>query len=328
VKRRAFITLIGGAVAWPLAGRAQQGEPMRRIGVLMNLAADDAEAAVRVGAFAQGLAELGWTIGRNVRVEYGWGAGDANRFRRYAAELVALAPDVALASGTLSVLAFQQANYPGPIVFTLVSDPVGAGFVDSLARPGGNITGFMLSEYSMSGKWLELLKEVAPGVTRAAVLRDSANPAASAQFGAIQAVAPSLGVQVSPVNVRAAGEIERAIAAFARTANGGLIVTGSATATVHQKLIITLAARYKLPAVYANRFNVVGGGLMSYDPDRIDQYRRAAGYIGRILKGEKPADMPVQAPTKYELAINLKTAKALGLEVPLTLLATADAVIE
>jgi len=328
VIRREFITLLGGAAAWPMAASAQQPEQVRRIGVLMNLAIDDQEGPARVGAFAQGLAESEWAIGRNVRVEYRWAAGDANRFRRYAAELVALAPDVVLASGTLSVLAFQQANYSGPVVFTLVSDPVGAGFVDSPAQPGGNVTGFMLSEYSLSGKWLELLKQIAPAVTRAAVVRDSANPAGSAQFGAIQAMAPALGVQVSPINVRNAGEIERAIVGFARSGNGGLIVTGSATATIHRNLIITLAARHKLPAVYANRFNVIGGGLISYDPDRIDQYRRAASYVGRILKGEKPADLPVQAPTKYELVINLKTAKALGLAVSDSLLARADEVIE
>jgi putative ABC transport system substrate-binding protein len=329
MKRREFITLLGGAtVAWPLAAPGQQVERVRRIGVLMNLAADDPQAPGRVGAFAQGLSELGWNIGRNVRTEYRWGAGNADATRKYAAELVALAPDVVLASGTLSVAAFQHVGRPVPTVFTLVSDPVGAGFVDSLARPGGNITGFMLFEYSLAGKWLELLKQIAPGVTRAAVLRDSVNPAGSAQFGAIQAVAPSLGMEVSPVNVRDASEIERAIAAFARSANGGLIVTGSASATVHRKWIITLAAQHKLPAVYANPFNVAGGGLISYGPDYLDQFRRAAGYVDRILKGEKPGDLPVQAPTKYELVINLKTAKALGITVPDTLLARADEVIE
>jgi putative ABC transport system substrate-binding protein len=329
MKRREFITLLGGAtVAWPLAAPGQQVERVRRIGVLMNLAADDPQAPGRVGAFAQGLSELGWNIGRNVRTEYRWGAGNADATRKYAAELVALAPDVVLASGTLSVAAFQHVSRPVPTVFTLVSDPVGAGFVDSLARPGGNITGFMLFEYSLAGKWLELLKQIAPGVTRAAILRDSVNPAGSAQFGAIQAVAPSLGMEVSPVNVRDTSEIERAIAAFARSANGGLIVTGSASATVHRKWIITLAAQHKLPAVYANPFNVAGGGLISYGPDYLDQFRRAAGYVDRILKGEKPGDLPVQAPTKYELVINLKTAKALGITVPDTLLARADEVIE
>jgi len=328
LRRRELITLLGAAAAWPLAARAQQPEKARRIGVLMNLVADSPEAPARVGAFAQGLSELGWAIGRNVRIEYRWGAGDTNRYRKYAAELAALAPDAVLATGTLSVAAFQQVNYAGPIVFTLVSDPVGAGLVESLARPGGDITGFMLYEYSLSGKWLELLKQIAPGVTRVAVFRDSANPAGSAQFGAIQAVAPSLGVQVSPVNVRDAGEIERSVAVFARSGNGGLIVTGIATATVHHNLIIRLAAKYKLPAVYTNRFDIIDGGLMSYGPDRVDQYRRAAGYIDRILKGEKPADLPVQAPTKYELVINLKTARALGLDVPPMLLARADEVIE
>jgi putative ABC transport system substrate-binding protein len=329
VKRREFITLLGGtAAAWPLAARAQQGGRMRRIGVLMNVAADDPEAPARVGAFSQGLAELGWTIGRNVRIDYRWYAGNADAARKYATELVALAPDVVLASGTLGVTAIQQLTRPVPIVFTLVADPVGAGFVNSLAQPGGNATGFMLFEYSVSGKWLELLKQIAPRITRAAVLRDQTNPAGIAQFGAIQALASSLGVQVSPVNMRNANEIESAIQTFARTANGGLIVTGSAAATVHHDLIAKLAAQYKLPAIYSNRFNVARGALISYGPDRVDQYRRAASYIDRILKGEKAGDLPVQAPTKYELVINLKTAKALGLIVPPTLLARADEVIE
>jgi putative tryptophan/tyrosine transport system substrate-binding protein len=325
--RREFITLLGGTAAtWPLVARAQQGERMRRIGVLMSVAADDPEAPARVGAFSQGLSELGWTIGRNVRVDYRWFAGDTDVARKYAVELVALAPDVVLASGTVGVTALQQATRSVPIVFTLVADPVGAGFVASLARPGGDVTGFMLYEYSLSGKWLELLKQIAPRMARAAVLRDQTNPAGIAQFGIIQALAPSLGVQVSPLNVRNANEIESGIATFSRTANGGLIVTGSAAATIH--LAAKLAAQYKLPAIYANRVGVTGGGLISYGPDRVDQYRRAAGYVDRILKGEKPADLPVQAPTKYELVINLKTAKALGLEVPPTLLAIADEVIE
>ena len=329
MRRREFIGLVGGAaVSWPLAARAQPAGSMPLIGVLMNTAPSDPEAQPRVAAFQQGLQELGWTDGRNVRIEYRWGAGDADRFRRYATELAALEPDVFLASGTLSVAAFQQVTRTVPIIFTLVTDPVGAGFVDSLAQPGGNITGFMLSEYTLSGKWLELLKQIAPSVKRAAVLRDSVNPAAIAQFGSIQAVAPSLGVVVSPVDVRDANEIERAVAAFARSANGGLIVTGSAVATTHRELIITLAARHKLPAVYTDRFVVVGGGLISYGPDRIDQYRRAAGYIDRILKGEKPAVLPVQAPTKYELVVNLRTAKAIGLDIPAPLLARADEVIE
>jgi putative tryptophan/tyrosine transport system substrate-binding protein len=329
MKRRNFITLLGAAAAaWPLAARAQQSERVRRIGVLMNVAADDPEAPARVGAFSQGLAELGWTIGRNVRIDYRWYAGNADAARKYAAELIALAPDVMLASGTLGVTAIQQATRPVPIVFTLVADPVGAGFVNSLARPGGNTTGFMLFEYSLSGKWLELLKQIAPRMTRAAVLRDQTNPAGIAQFGAIQALAPSLGVQVSPVNMRNANEIESGIATFARTANGGLIVTGSAAATVHRHLITKLAAQYKLPAIYSNRLSVAEGALISYGPDRVDQYRRAASYVDRIFKGERPGDLPVQAPTKYELVINLKTAKTLGLTVPLTLQAVADEVIE
>ena len=329
MKRRDFITLFGGAAAaWPLAARAQQPDRARRIGVLMNVAVDDPEAPARVGAFSQGLAELGWTIGRNVRIDYRWYAGDADAARKYAAELVALTPDIVLASGTLGVTAIQRLARPVPIVFTLVADPVGAGIVNSLARPAENATGFMLYEYSLSGKWLELLKQIAPRVTRAAVIREQANAAGIAQFGAIQALAPSLGVQVSPVNVRNANEIESGIATFARTANGGLIVTGSATATIHRHLILKLAAQYKLPAIYANRPSVVDGGLISYGPDRVDEYRRAASYVDRVLKGEKPADLPVQAPTKYELVINLTTAKALGIEVPTTLLARADEVIE
>jgi putative ABC transport system substrate-binding protein len=329
MRRREFITLLGGTMAaWPLASRAQQREQMRRIGVLMNLAADDSEASARVGAFAQGLAESGWTIGGNVRIEYRWGAGNADNERKYAAELLALTPDVIVASGSLAVMAFQRLTRTVPIVFTLISDPIGAGFVDSLARPGGNTTGFMIFEYSMGGKWLELLKEIAPSITRVAVVRDAANPAGSAQFGAIRALAQSLGVEVSAVNVSDSDEIERAIALFARSANGGLVVTGSAMATVHHTLIISLAARHKLPAVYTNRFNVAEGGLISYGPDRVAQYGRAAAYVGRVLKGAKPADLPVQAPTKYELVINLKTAKGLGIEVSPTLLARANEVIE
>jgi putative ABC transport system substrate-binding protein len=329
VRRREFITLLGGAAAaWPLAARAQQPERMRRIGVLMSVAADDPEAAARVGAFSQGLAELGWTIGRNVRADYRWFALDADAARKYAAELVALAPDVALASSTVGVTALQQATRSVPIVFTIVADPVGAGLVDSLARPGGNATGFMLYEYSLSGKWLELLKQIAPRVARVAVLREQTNPAGIAQFSAIQALAPSLGVQVSPINVQNANDIENGITTFARTPNGGLIASGTTAAAVHRHLIITLAAQYKLPAIYTYRPNAVEGGLISYGPDRVDQYRRAAGYIDRILKGEKPGDLPVQAPTKYDLVINLKTAKALGLDVPPSLLARADEVIE
>jgi putative ABC transport system substrate-binding protein len=329
MRRREFITLVGGAAAaWPLAARAQQPEQMRRIGVLMNVAADDPEGQARLAAFQQVLQQLGWSDGRNVRIDTRFGANDVDRDRRYAAELVALAPDVILAAGTPSVAALQKVTRSVPIVFVNVTDPVGAGFVDTLARPGGNTTGFMLFEYSSSGKWLELLKEIAPRMTRAAVLRDPANPAGSAQFAAIQAVARSLGVEVSPVGVRNAREIERAITAFAGTSNGGLIVTGSASQSVHHDLIIMLAARHKLPAVYSNRLNAIEGGLISYGPDRVDQYRRAASYVDRILKGEKPADLPVQAPTKFELVINLKTAKAIGLAVPPMLLARADEVIE
>ena len=327
--RRDFITLLGGAtIAWPLAARAQQPERMRRVGVLMNLGSDDAEAQARNAAFLQGLQELGWTVGRNVRIEYRWGAGDAELFRRHASELVALAPDVILASGGAVVPSLLQATRTVPIVFTGTPDPVGAGFVESLARPGGNATGFTIFEYGISGKWLELLKEIAPHVTRAAVIRDPAIAAGLGSWGAIQSVAPSLGVELRPLGVRDAGEIERAITAFAHSPNGGLIVTGSALAVVHRELITTLAARYRLPAVYTLPLMANAGGLISYGPDSIDPYRRAAGYVDRILKGEKPADLPLQVPTKFELVINLKTAKALGLTVPPMLLARADEVIE
>jgi len=329
VKRRDFITLLGGAsVAWPLAARAQQGGRMRRVGVLQNLASDDPAEQARLMAFGQGLQELGWTIGRNVRIENRWSAGDPERIRRNTEEMVALAPDVILASGNAGVAPLLQATRTVPVVFVIVPDPVGAGFVDSLARPGGNATGFIAYEYGLSGKWLEVLKEIAPGVTRAAVIRDPALASGPGQFAAIQSIAPSLGVEVSPVNVRDAGEIERAITAFAHSPNGGLIVTGSALVGIHRHLIIALAARHKLPAVYVERTYVAAGGLISYGSDFLDQYRRAASYVDRILKGEKPADLPVQAPTKYELVINLKTAKALGLDVPATLLARADEVIE
>jgi putative ABC transport system substrate-binding protein len=328
MRRRDFITLLGTAVAWPVAARAQQREQMRRIGVLMNLGSDDAEGQARNAAFLQGLQELGWTVGRNVRIEYRWGAGDAELFRRHGLELVALAPDVILAGGGAVVPSLLQATRTIPIVFTLTPDPVGAGFVESLARPGGNATGFTNFEYGISGKWLELLKEIAPHVTRAAVIRDPAIAAGLGLWGAIQSVAPSLGVELRPLGVRDAGEIERVVTAFARSSNGGLIVTGSTLATVHRELITTLAARYRLPAVYPQRSFVTVGGLISYGPDSIDPYRQAAGYVDRILRGEKPADLPVQAPTKYELVINLKTAKTLGLTVPETLLARADEVIE
>jgi len=328
-RRRELLVALGGAVvAWPLVVRAQQAERMRRIGVLMNRAADNLDGQARLAAFQQALQQLGWSDGRNVRIDIRWGGTDVERERKYAAELVALAPDIILAGGTVGVAAVLQASRSVPIVFGSVADPVGAGFVDSLARPGGNVTGFMAFEYSLSGKWLELLKEVAPSLKRAAVLRDAANALGIGQFSAIQSVAPPLGVEVNAINVRDAGEIERAVAAFAHSANGGLIVTSSAISTVHGDLIITLAARHKLPAVYGNRFSVTGGGLVSFAPDYVDGYRRAAGYVDRILKGEKPADLPVQAPTKYELAINLKTAKALGLDVPPTVLARADEVIE
>ena len=329
MKRREFITLLGSAAAtWPLAARAQQGERVRRIGVLLPAAADDAEFQARVGAFLQGLQQSGWTIGRNVRIDTRWATTNAAEIRRHAAELAALAPDVILANGGTAVGPLLQASRTVPIVFASVVDPVGAGFVDSLARPGGNVTGFMNFEYSISAKWLELLKQIAPSGTRVAVLRNPAISSGPAQFGIIQAVAPSLRVEVSPLNMRDAGEIERAIAAFAHISNGGLIVTSSTVANIHRELIITLAARHKLPAVYFARYFVAAGGLVSYGPDLVEPFRRAAGYVDRILKGEKPADLPVQAPTKYELAINLKTAKALGVTVPPSVLARADEVIE
>jgi len=328
MRRREFITLLGGTAIWPLAARAQQSERKRRVGVLMGLSADDAEAQDRIAAFVHGLQQLGWTDGRNLQIDYRRGAGDTDLTRRYAAELVALAPDVILASGGTVVGALLQATRTVPIVFTQTPDPVAAGFVASLARPGGNATGFTTSEYSISGKWLELLKEIAPRVTRAAVLRDPTIPAGIGQFASIQSVAQSFGVELSSVDMRDASEIERDVTGFARGSNSGLIVTSSGLAAVHRELIITLAARYRLPAVYSYRYFATSGGLISYGPDPIDQYRRAAGYVDRILKGEKPADLPVQAPTKYELAINLKTAKALGLTVPPTLITRADEVIE
>ena len=328
MKRRQFITILGGAAAWPLAARAQQSERMRRIGVLMNLAADDPEAQVRLAAFHQGLQELGWTVGRNLRIDTRWGAGDADRYRRYSTELVALAPDVILAASGAIVPWLLQATRSVPIVFAQVPDPVGAGFVESLAHPGGNITGFTNFEFSIGGKLLELLKEIAPRVTRAAVLRDAADPAGVGQWGAIQTAAPSLGLELRVVDVRDAGEIERGITTFARGSNGGMIVTGSAPTAIHRDLIITLAARHRLPSVYAYRYHATSGGLISYGPETIDQYRRAASYVDRIFRGEKPADLPVQAPTKYELVINLKTAKALGLTLPPSVLAQANEVIE
>jgi putative tryptophan/tyrosine transport system substrate-binding protein len=329
MRRREFIGLLGGVAAWPLAARAQQGERVRRIGVLMSAVEGDQRGLESITAFAQGLAELGWTVGRNVRIEYRWGAGDLDRFRRYAAELIALSPDVVLATAGSIVGAFQQASRTVPIVFVTTIDPVGGGWVDSLSRPGTNATGFASYEFSMSGKRLELLKEIAPGVKRVAVIRDPSVPAGSGGLAAIQTVAPSLGVELTPVGVRDAGDIERAITAFARGSNGGLILVGpSSSVARYRDLIITLAARHRLPAIYPGRFYAPAGGSISYGADPIDQYHRAAAYVDRILKGEKPADLPVQQPTKFELIVNLKTAKALGLEVPATLLARADEVIE
>jgi putative ABC transport system substrate-binding protein len=328
LKRREFITLLGGtAAAWPLAARAQQAEPMRLIGVLAYWAVDDAEGRTRLAAFTQALNQLGWSEGRNLRTETRWAKADD--VHRHAAELVALAPDVIVAAtGTATVAPLLQATRSVPIVFVVVIDPVGAGFVASLAKPGGNATGFTIYEYSMSGKWLELLKEIVPRVTRVAVLRDPAVASGIGQFGAVQIVAPALGVQLSPVDVRDAGEIERAVTTFAREPNGGLILTGSAMGIVHRDRIVTVAARHRLPAIYPTRFYVPAGGLISYGPDQPDQYRRAAGYVDRILRGEKPADLPVQAPTKYELVINLKTARATGFDLPASVLARATEVIE
>jgi putative ABC transport system substrate-binding protein len=326
MRRREFILALGGAAAWPIAARAQ-GEKVRSIGVLMPTAANDADYQPWVGAFLQELSQLGWTIGRNVRIDTRWATTDAD-IRKHAAELAALAPDVIVAHGSNAVGALLQATRTVPVVFPVINDPVAAGFIDSLARPGGNATGFMLFENSITGKWLELLKQIAPGVKHVAVLGDPTIATGPAQFSVIQAVAPSLGVDAKRVNTRDAAEIERAITAFASTSDGGLIVTPGLPAQLHRALIIRLAARHKLPAVYFERYFVAAGGLVSYGPDRIDMYRRAAGYVDRILKGEKPADLPVQAPTKYQLAINLKTAKALGLTIPPAVLAIADEVIE
>jgi ABC-type uncharacterized transport system substrate-binding protein len=329
MKRREFITLLGGAAAaWPLAARAQQAERIRKIGVLVNLPADDPQAQARNATFLQALQELGWTVGRNVRIDYRWGAGNADNTRKFAAELVALAPDVILAPGSSTLEPLLQATRSVPIVFVHVPDPVGAGFVDSLARPGGNATGFVNMDYGISGKWLELLKQLAPRLTRAAILRDPTLTSSMAQFAAIQAVAPSLGVEVGPVNVRNAADMERGLAAAARSSNGGLIVLAGGWAVRHRDLIISRASEHKLPAVYYDRYFVTAGGLISYGPDLVDQYRQAAGYIDRILKGEKPADLPVQTPTKYQIVLNLKAAKALDLDVPATVLARADEVIE
>ena len=328
MKRREFITLLGGAAAWPLAARAQEGERMRRIGVLMPFAEDNPVGQARLAAFLEGLRQLGWADGRNVRIDSRWGAGDASLTRTYARELVAPGPDVVMAVSSGAVAPLREVTRSVPIVFAVVADAVGAGFVESLVRPGGNVTGFTAYEYAVSGKWLELLKEIVPRVTRVAVLRDSAIAAGPGQFGAMQALAPSLGMELHPVDLHEPGEIERAIGEFAKGSNNGLIVSGSPSATIHRNLIIMLAARHRLPAVYYDRFYVTGGGLISYGADYLDGCRRAAGYVDRILKGEKPADLPVQQPTKFELAINLKTAKALGLQIPDKLLALADEVIE
>jgi putative ABC transport system substrate-binding protein len=329
MRRREFITLVGGATAaWPLAARAQQPERMRRVGVLMNVAADDPMSTLRVSAFAQAMQELGWTVGRNLRIDYRWGQADPDRLRKYAAELVTLAPEVIVSNANPSTTALQQATRSVPIVFVNQVDPVGAGFVESLARPGGNITGFTNFEYGLSGKWLELLKEIAPRVTRVAVLRDRISASGTGQLGAIQSVAPSFGVELRPVDIRDPNAIERAIAAIARLPNSGMIVTGTGLALSHQAVIVRLAIQHGLPTVSAFRTHVEQGVLISYGPDSIDPHRRAAGYVDRILRGEKPADLPVQAPTKFELVINLKTAKTLGLDVPATLLARADEVIE
>ena len=327
MRRREFIALGCSVGAYGLTAHAQQYEQIRRIGVLMTLADDDPEGQRRVSAFQQKLQELGWTVGHNVQMDERWAGADANNIRKYAEELVALTPHVIQASGSIAVGPLLQVTHTVPIVFTIVPDPVGAGFVSSLARPGGNATGFMSFEYGLSAKWLEVLKQIAPRVTRAAVLRDT-GISGVAQLAAIQSVAPSLGVEVIPLSVRDAGEIERGVTTFAESPDGGLIVTASAPAAVHRQLIISLAAQHKLPAVYWERYLTGGGGLVSYGPDYVDQYRRAAGYVDRILKGEKPADLPIEAPSKYELIINLKAAKALGLTVPPSLLARADEVIE
>ena len=327
MKRREFITLLGGAAAWPLAARAQQPERVGRVGVLMNLAADDPEGLARFAVFVQELQQLGWNEGRNMRIDHRWAGGSVELFRKYALELVALAPDVILACGFPSMVALHPVTHSVPVVFVLVSDPVGAGFVESLARPGGNVTGFALYEFGMSAKWLEMLKRIAPNVTRVGVLRDAALTAGVAYLAAIQSVAPSLGIEVSSIGV-CESEIERAVTAFAGSSNRGLIMTPTPYTAPVRNLIIALAARHKLPTVYYQRFLVAAGGLASYGPNFFDEYRRAAGYVSRILKGEKAADLPVQLATKHETVINLKTAKALGLDVPSTLLAIADEVIE
>jgi putative ABC transport system substrate-binding protein len=328
MKRRQFITLLGGAATWPMVARAQHAMPMRRVGVLLYFTKEDLILNAYLTAFQKELLALGWLEGNTTQIDYRWTGGKADLTRQYAAELLGVKPEVILAAGGSQVGPLMQVTRTVPIVFVEVTDAVGAGYVASLAQPRGNATGFTLSEFGMSGKWLELLKQIAPHLTRALVLRDPSNPSGAAQFGAIQAVAPSLGIEVGPVDVRQAGEIERAIMAFAREPNGGLIVSSNAGASLHRELIIELAARHMLPAVYPYRYYVTSGGLTCYGPDLVDQYRRAAGYVDRILKGETPADLPVQAPTKYETVINLKTAKALGLDIPATVLARADEVIE
>src|SRR5262245_29666015 len=328
IRRREFITLLGGAAAaWPLAARAQQRERMRRVGVLTPFAADDAEGQARLTAFAQALQQAGWTLGQNLRLDYRWGDGKSDTLRKNAANLAEQAPDVILANSSAAVSSLLQVTRTIPIVFAAVADPVGAGYVESLARPGGNATGFTAQEYSSAGKWLELVKEISPRVTRVAVLRDSTIAAGPGFFGVLQAFAPSLGLELRPVDLREAGGIERSINAFAQGMNGGLIVTGSPAATAHRDLIVSLAAGNRLPAVYPAPFYCTAGGLICYGLDFLDSFRRAASYVDRILRGEKPADLPVQAPNKYELVINLKTAKTLGLEVPPTMLARADEVI-
>jgi putative tryptophan/tyrosine transport system substrate-binding protein len=329
MRRRDFITLLGGAAAtWPLAARAQQAERMRRIGVLSSVGADDAGEKTRLAAFVRGLKQLGWTAGSNVRIDHCWAEGVPDRIRTCAMELVGLAPDVILATSGTNLPVLLQTTQSVPIVFVRVADPVGAGWVSSLARPGGNATGFIVFEYGIASKWLELLKQIAPNVTRAVVLREPRSPGGIGQFGALQSAAPLFGVELTPADVHDPDEIEGAIAAFANSANGGMIVTGSELAALHRDLIVRLAGRLRLPAVYSDRYFVTGGGLISYGPDRVDQYQLAAGYVDRILKGEKAAELPVQAPTKFELAINLKAAKTIGLTVPDKLLAAADEVIE
>jgi putative tryptophan/tyrosine transport system substrate-binding protein len=328
MRRREFISLLGGAVVWPLSVRAQQSDRVRRVGVLMNVAAESSEAQPRLMAFVEALQKLGWNERDNMRIEVRWGANSTELDRRYAAELVALAPDVIVAAGTLSVEALQKVARSVPIVFCNIADPVGAGFVDSLARPGGNATGFSLFEYSISAKWVDLLKEIMPGLTRVAVVRDPSNPAGIAQFGVMQATTQTLGAELRPVSIISSEAIERTITAFASEPNGGLIVTPSVAESTHRDLIINLAARYRLPAVYPFRFWAVSGGLVSYGPDPIDQMRHAADYVDRILKGAKPSNLPVQLPTRYQLVVNLKTAKALDLKIPPAVLTRADEVIE